>query len=206
MEYRELNRNTLERAIGGLRSYVPEEQTWLAIEAQLEEAEQDRALRIATHSLPLHTPPPLVWENISSALEAQSKPEAKVRKLWQHPAMAVAAAVFGVILVAGWWLYLREDAGTQIVMHSTEVLDISGFEGDWDDDEEAIAMVVSMVDKSPNNENLHSLKTELEELNDAKAMLKDKMNEYGKDAELIRRLSKIERERSKIVKQMAAEI
>jgi hypothetical protein len=32
------------------------------------------------------------------------------------------------------------------------------------------------------------------------------MSQYGKDAELIRRLSKIERERSKIVKQMAAEI
>ena len=202
MEYRELNRNTLERAISELPGYAPEQELWTAIEAQLELEMQDKQLRIATHQLPLYAPPPLVWENISSELE--QKP--KLRKLWARPLLAVAATIFGVILSVGAWLYFSEETGAQMVLHTTEMLDVTGFEGDWDEDEQDIAMVVSMVEKIPHNENLSALKTELEELNEAKAMLTHTMSQYGKDAELIRRLSKIERERSKIVKQMAAEI
>ncbi len=202
MDYRELNRNTLERAISELPGYAPEQGLWTAIEAQLELEAQDKQLRIATHQLPLYAPPPQVWENISGALE--QKP--KLRKLWTKPVLAVAATIFGAILSVGAWLYFSEETGAQMVLHTTEMLDISDFEGDWDEDEQDIAMVVSMVEKMPANENLTSLKTELEELNEAKSVLTHTMSQYGKDAELIRRLSKIERERSNIVKQMAAEI
>lgn len=202
MDYRELNRNTLERAIGELPGYTPEQELWTAIEAHLDLETQDKQLRLATHQLPLYSPPPLVWENISN--ELAQKP--KLRKLWVRPALAVAATIFGMILSVGAWLYFSEETGTQIVMHSTEMLDITGFEDDTEEDEQAIAMVVSMVEKRPGNETLTSLKTELDELNEAKAVLTHTMNQYGKDAEMIRRLSKIERERAKIVKQMAAEI
>ncbi len=202
MDYRELNRNTLERAISELPGYAPEQGLWTAIEAQLELEAQDKQLRIATHQLPLYAPPPQVWENISGALE--QKP--KLRKLWTKPVLAVAATIFGAILSVGAWLYFSEETGAQMVLHTTEMLDISDFEGDWDEDEQDIAMVVSMVEKMPANENLTSLKTELEELNEAKSVLTHTMSQYGKDAELIRRLSKIERERSNIIKQMAAEI
>ncbi|NUO00947.1 MAG: hypothetical protein HUU01_10075 [Saprospiraceae bacterium] len=202
MEYRELNRNTLERAIRELPGYTPEQELWTAIEAHLEQETQDKHLRMATHQLPLYSPPPLVWENISN--ELAQKP--RLRKLWQRPGFAVAASIFGVLLSVGAWLYLSESNGTQMVLHSTEMLDVTGFEGDWDEDEADIAMVVSMIEKLPANENLSALKTELEELNEAKAVLTNNMTQYGKDAEMIRRLSKIERERSKIVKQMAAEI
>ncbi|MDZ4683351.1 MAG: hypothetical protein SH848_18990 [Saprospiraceae bacterium] len=202
MEYRELNRNTLERAIRELPGYTPEQELWTAIEAQLELEAQDKQLRIATHQLPLYSPPPQAWGKISSELE--QKP--KLRKLWTRPVLAIAATIFGVILSVGVWLYFSEDTGAQMVLHTTEMLDVTGFEGDWDADEQDIAMVVSMVEKMPENENLNSLKTELKELNEAKAVLTHTMSQYGKDADLIRRLSKIERERSKIVKQMAAEI
>lgn len=202
MDYQELNRNTLRRAIGELPGYAPEPDAWEAIELHLDQEGQDKQLRLATHQLPLYTPPPELWQQISGELE--KKPV--LRAWWSKPSMAAAAAVFGVLLSVGVWLYMSEDQGTQTLAYSTEMMDVTGFDDDSSEDEEAIAMVVSMVEKMPDNENLHSLKTELKELNEAKAMLTETMSRYGKDAEMIRRLSKIERERSKIVKQMASEI
>lgn len=202
MEYRELNRNTLEHAIGELPGYVPEQDLWPLIETHLDQEVQEKQLRLATHQLPLYTPPPLVWENISSELD--SKP--KLKRLWLRPVLAAAASIIGILLCVGAWLYFSEDNGVMVVLSTTEMMDVSGFEDDWNEDEAAIAMVVSMVEKVPGNENLAALKTELEELNEAKSMLTQTMDRYGKDVELIRRLSKIERDRAKIIKQMAAEI
>ena len=83
------------------------------------------------------------------------------------------------------------------------------FEVDWNEDEDAFDMVMNFC-KTQNIvcelPEFKMLKSELEELNTAREVLKTALEFYGTDPELIAQLTSIEHERSGVLKKMIAKI
>jgi hypothetical protein len=80
---------------------------------------------------------------------------------------------------------------------------------DWDEDEDAFDMVLAFC----KTENIVcelpefvTLKSELEELNNAREELKQALDHYGADAELVAQLTRIEHDRSDVLKKLIAKI
>ncbi len=193
----EKNKSTLTAALKKLSEYDPPAKVWQGIE-------RDLNYRQNLANLPQYSPPVAVWEGIEAHLE---KPQAKVFRLSMQQILALAAMICGVAL--GWyWLSLDKEA-TVLVAYSEESYQPQFLAADWNDDEAAIQVVVKEYDRkmeldapeaSPN------LKTELQELNTAKAELEELIQRYGKDASVIQEISEIELERTDVIKKMAAAI
>lgn len=201
MNVDEQNYQTLRNAIDSLPSYEPKASSWDVVNQRLTSAEtMDNALA----QLANYAPPTAIWERITAELEQPAKVR-RLRPVW----IGVAAAAVAVVSVGTyfWNIQTPEPVETlQVVYQEVEKLNNVG-KADWDDDEADIALVtkayaqrVSFLQKDK------SLLSELEELNLAKQEIKTMLAKYGNDADLIRTIADIERQRSAIVKQMATEI
>lgn len=201
MNAEEQNYQTLRNAINQLPGYEPNTDIWKEINQRLKGEENlDNALA----QLATYPPPAAVWERISADLE---KP-ANVRRL--RPVWISAAAAAVVVVSVGtylWNVQTPEPLETLQVVYQEVEQPNNVVKADWDEDEADIALVtkayaqrVSLLQKDK------SLLSELEELNLAKQEIKTMLAKYGNDADLIRTIADIERQRSNIVKQMATEI
>lgn len=199
----EQNQETLRNAINRLPTYEPGTSVWDAIDRRLTSEE---TLDHAIAQLPKYTPPAMVWERIAEDLE---KP-ATVRRL--RPAWIGAAAAAVVLFTVGIYFWNTEEPApietVQVVYTETEQPE-NALTADWDDDDtemqevvEAFAQKASFVKEADDQ----SLLSEWEELKSAKAEIKTMLAKYGNDAELVRTIAEIERQRSTIVKKMATEI
>lgn len=201
MNKEEQNYQTLRNAIQQLPDYEPSIAVWEVIDQRLKSEE---TLDNALAQLTTYAPPTAVWERISEDLE---KP-ATVRRLRLVWIGAAAAAV--LVVSAGtyfWNTQTPEPVETLQVVYQEVEQPSNIVKADWDDDEadidfvaKAYAQRVAFLQKDD------SLLSELEELNQAKLEIKTMLAKYGNDANLIRTIADIERQRSAIVKQMATEI
>jgi hypothetical protein len=204
----EKNRNILQKSIASLPEYEPEPLVWLSIESELDAAEKQNALETAIRQLPVYQPPQSVWENIENDLARVPENDSKSAIVWLKRISAAAAAI--AILVLGNHFFNQNAEQEHIaISFSTEVAEEALFRHDWDDDNDAFEMALSFCE----TENIVCqmpeflvLKTELEDLNEARETLKSALDHYGADAELIAQLIQIEHDRSDVLKKMIEKI
>jgi len=204
---KETNKHILIEGLNNLPQYEPKASLWDAIDEQLSLEEKDLDLKKSIAGLPNYDPPAMVWDQIESQLDQEQKPAARVFNLRRW---ASVAAVFALITVGAWMFYNTDTGGEYVaVTYSEETVAASFLEVDWEEDEDAFAMVAqfcktdNVVCKQPD---FKILTEELDELNTARNELKVAMDNYGKDPELIAQLTVIEHERSDILKRIIKRI
>lgn len=203
MKYTEHNRNTLREALNRLPQHEPPDETWEQLEAELGKSRGAAALKAALGQLPSYSPPPSVWEAIESGLEQPAKaPSFRFRRL------ILPAAAASIAALAAWFVFHPFGEAELKTTYAYETARINSglFENDWDEDEEALQAVAGQFREDPlarRQDQYQALLEEWRELEEAKAEVKEIMELYGKDARLVRQMSAIERERSKVAKAMA---
>ena len=104
---------------------------------------------------------------------------------------------------------MYQQANVAPLSYAVETVDEQLFEADWDEDEnlfEEINVICQTKTYSCTVPEFQILEKELQELNEAKSDLKQAINSFGKDTELISQLSEIELERTTVLKKMIATI
>lgn len=222
---KELNHNTLKNALGQLPQHEPPVQVWDSvverlqvqtaveelpeyhppdfvwdnIEMDLAQAKQVDILQQTIQELPAYEPPALVWESIENELP----PTAKIVKMrWLR--YAVAAAMVGILFVAGLFLQ-HQNNETVTVAFTEEVRNVEDLTPDWYEDEDAFATILAFCKTQTftcEEPLFIDLKSELEELNDARKALETVMGDYGQDANLMKQLARVEHQRSDVLKKM----
>lgn len=192
----------LHQAIAELPVHQAPYGLWGRIERQLE---QEGNLHKAIAELPVYTAPDGIWDRI----EGELNKGAKIRRLssWSW---SVAAGI-AIVLSAAIGLYQwKQTTGNITYAYSEEKIAPLNTSRDWDTAEEDVqevqALFANYCKYQSQQEEDCALERELKELNDAKAELKAVMDRFGEDPDLIRELSELEMDRSRIVKAMVEKI
>jgi len=196
---------SLQKALKALPSYAAPADLWSAIDQQLELDAQERVLQQQLTHLPAYQPPPSVWLHIDRQL-TQDTPRPLWRVLAKYPLRW--AAIMLLLFSLTWWMTLRQHSDW-LYSQQQEQADSWLLAADWDTDEVAFSEVVRLHQRYLQIFDDHSaaaLQEELMELNAARLELKQAMQQYGKDRELIRQLAAIEQARTRVVNQMAQQI
>ncbi len=201
---KELNHNTLHQAVQRLPEYGPPAALWDALEEALEAEEM---LIESAHSLPQYEPPAQVWQNLEETLAENpvSRPVLRVTIFRQ----LMAAAAVGLILLSAWWLFKTDNFGAEQVVVSEEKLDEQIRASVQEEEDAAFELVQTLCQsRAPvcQQPEFKTLKSELDELTQAKESLRQALGQYGDDAGLAAQLVRIERERSGLLRQMMSMI
>lgn len=202
--YFEKNKETLAGAIADLPAYTAPDHIWDKLESSLENQERFRS---ALEQLPEHRPPPAVWENIDQALDVPVPGKHPFRyRLLQGTRSRIAAAILCGLAIGLWWFLNTEAPAKTSIVHSVEIQARVNFNEDWHDEESQIAAVMAQVERSAvaNPQMVKRLKLEYTELTDARSEVEAMMERYGQDEGLLKEVARIERERSKVIKELAA--
>lgn len=201
----EKNRTTLDRALAELRVLEAPEHNWPAIAGRLDEADDFDRLTLAARQLPVRKAPEHNWPAIAARLEAPVRP---MRPWWTKPAAGWAAAVALAVTMA--WLFGPDTTSTEVMITvRTETVDPHLLGNDWETDEAAIAEVVNLYQQQHPVFRIDEGRdwlSELAELNAARLELLEAMEQFGRDAVLLKELADIERDRSQILQEMAQRI
>ena len=172
---------------------------------RLDQLIEELNLQKGIGQLPEHEPPKLVWESIEVNLvkhAENAKPRLFWRKRWS------TAASFLLLIGASWWA-MNQAKTTESFQYAQETIDVQLLEADWDEDGEALAQIEAICKAKAYTcalPEFRQLEQELEELNEAKSDLKQAIEDFGKDTQLIAQLSEVELERTTILKKMMANI
>ncbi len=202
----EINRRTLKSALRKLPAYDPPDMVWDHIAESLHE----NPLHAAIGNLPQYGPPAEVWEGIENKLEGETRAGAKVKRL-STKAWFSAAAAIALLLVAIFWL-LPNNAGSDpevSLSYSQENMLLSRPMQEPEEMENYFSQILQVFEEQPFMKDLvdyERLRGELDELNEARNALQGALERYGEDADLVRQLSRLERDRSDILKELAAAI
>ena len=201
---KELNHNTLQQAIQRLPEYEPPAGLWGALEESLDTEER---LTASVRTLRQYEPPAQVWQNLETTLEQDPL---------QQPAQRItvfrrimAAAAIGLILLSAWWLVNTGNAGTEQIVVSQQKLDEHLRVSIQENEDTAFELVQTLCQsRAPVCEEpaFKTLKSELDELTQAKESLRQTLGRYGDDPGLTAQLARIERERSGLLRQMMSMI
>ena len=193
---KELNINTLQKALGQLPEYEPPTGLWDALEAALD---ADGLLSESARSLPQYDPPAQIWSNLENAL-AQKK---TFRISFSRKILAAAAV--GLLLLGAWWFMSPDTSGQGRVVVTQETLNEEIRNSVQEKDDAAFELVETLcASRAPVCEqpDFKALKSELDELSEAKKELRNTLGRYGDDPALAAQLVRIERERSGLLRQM----
>lgn len=207
---KELNKDILDSALNRLPQYEPPDSVWQGINARLPLTE-----------LPTYDAPDFIWQNIENQLSIpqNQNPTSKIRNIWDIPInsglrggnfykIAIAASI-SLLVAVGFWFYKIKNNDTNVVAISTEIVDNQLLKQDFDADSESFAMVEAFcktalpVCEQPDFKNL---KSELDELNAAHERLKNAIGDYAANPDLIDELTKVENERSTVLRQLVQKI
>ncbi|MBK7872345.1 MAG: hypothetical protein IPJ74_17540 [Saprospiraceae bacterium] len=199
----ENNYQILQNAIKRLPQYTPSVSTWEAIDYQLDMDQSQEQLQATIRDLPSYAPTAALWERIEKDLN--TKPTLRIsRGVWLSAAAAILAAVVSLVF----WLNQTPEPEETVQMQYAQA-ETNPIKADWDEDDAIIKDIADAYAQRSDflkNTDSENLLFDLEELNEAKAEIKTMMQNYGQDAQLVRTMVEIERERSEIVKKMAQEI
>lgn len=193
---KELNINTLQKALGQLPEYEPPTGLWDDLEAALD---ADGLLSESARSLPQYDPPAQIWSNLENAL-AQKK---TFRISFSRKILAAAAV--GLLLLGAWWFMSPDTSGQGRVVVTQETLNEEIRNSVQEKDDVAFELVETLcASRAPVCEqpDFKALKSELDELSEAKKELRNTLGRYGDDPALAAQLVRIERERSGLLRQM----
>ncbi len=201
----ERNHQTLQNAIVQLLDYQPKHRLWDAIEQRLDAEQSQERLQEAINQLPTYAPPTELWNRIAAELEQPSPMRLRVsRSAWLSLAAATILAVISLVF----WLN-RTPEPTETVQMLYAAAEANPINADWNEDEATIEHIMNIYAQRASflqSEPGETLISDLKELNEAKAEIQNMMQKYGQDAQLVRTIVEIERQRSEIVKKMAQEI
>ncbi len=195
---KEFNRKTLVEALSSLPQYHPPEEVWTSIEEAVELT--GMPYQKSLKSLPEYEPPSEVWEKITQHL-----PSGKVRRLIVRRTLAAAASIV-LLITAG--LLLDNFYGAEqdfTISYSTETVDAALVGHNWNEDEDVFEEFDQLC---KNREYICArpefieLKSELDELTDAKYSLVSALGKYGANADIITQLKEIELERTDLLKKL----
>ncbi len=181
-----------------LPTYEPPEKIWENIEASLD---QPASLHEVIGELPEYSPPEDLWNDIQLELIINHQPRSRSIFAWR----AVAAVLLvGVAICLSWWLWFHDDATIKYT-YSEEVIEELHLQEFAETDAESFQLVHQWCEQHPwlcNTHEFRVLKQELEDLKTAKTKLMKAMGNYSDDPDLLTLLSRIERERSEVLKQI----
>lgn len=201
--YREINQETLRHSIQQLPQYQAPPSLWNRIEGNLD---GQVSLKKAIEELPVYAPPAQLWAQIEQALDRpqQSKDTGVYRLSGRIRWWAAAAALVG-IAAFGWWLVAADAAEVTTFAYSEELQTAPPVDPDWNEEDQIIQEVLQRAGTSAvaDQQVVSQLKSEVNELDDARAEIMDMMKRYGEDEQLLKEVARIERARSKVAKQLA---
>ena len=196
-----------------LPQYEPPDTVWQNIET-----------RLSLRALPTYDAPDVVWQGIEKQLLKGEKPRKKrnilrgtnLRKIKNLPKITVAnlpkiaiAASVALVVSVGFCFFRTQKTVEQTVTVSTEVVDNQLLKKDFDNEEASFALVEAFCKTAMpvcEQPEFKTLKNELDTLNSARAELKNAIGDYAADADLIAELTKIENERTTVLRQLVEKI
>ncbi|HKK74796.1 MAG TPA: hypothetical protein VJ953_06990 [Saprospiraceae bacterium] len=195
----------IRQAISELPDYQAPEQLWPQISEQLDIDQKERLIQRQLAQLPDYHPPETVWTEIAEGL-AKAPPKNTWLRLVRQPLTWAASFL---LLFSLYWLVTQSQGPEVSYTYTTQAESQWLLESDWDADEADFAEVVQLHQRylrTFDDQSAASLQEEFDELNTAREEIKETLDRYGKDQELIRQLAAIERARTQIVNQMAQQI
>lgn len=203
----EINKNTLIESLSALPEYDPPESLWDAIDNRLDEELGAPYSRQDLRQLPRHNPPDELWAKIEDKLENRG---GKIIPLGIRRIMAVAASL--ALLFAAYWVFeqtpikgANPSAAKGVISYSTEVADDFILKKDWNEDEDAFTEFKELCEAKKyicEHPEFQVLKTDLDELTEAKMAIQEAIGSYGTDPELVTQIKEIELERTDLLKKM----
>lgn len=197
----EKNKNILRDALQRLPGHDAPEMVWPKLEADLQ---LQAAIDFNIPLLPEHQPPDWVWDNLNTQIKS-AKPGPKKSVLARIWPMWAAAASICLLLCAVWFLQPSGSGDDMSIRYSEEKVDNVLLAVVREPEDEAFQLLEEIcrqpapVCKDPE---FIALKTELDELTAAKSELREAMGLYETDTELNVQLTRIERERSELLRRM----
>ncbi len=200
----------LRKAISELPDHYPPAELWENLSDHLEQSQAESALHQAIAELPTYEPPSLVWEGIEAELtptEEKVVPQRKIIPMWRRP--AIAAGFTALVCAMAWWLLSAPGGETVNISYATMEVMNTDTDEEQRRDEEAFQIVLGeravqvALQMDPE---MQILKEELVELDAAREQLLVAMSYYGRDAEMEQQMTKIEHERSNVLKEIITKI
>jgi hypothetical protein len=208
--------NKLQDALKKLPIYAAPSMNWKGIEGKLEDSEaKKRALEQEITQLPTYSPPISLWDSIEQELDSVPMNASVLKpvfglKTWQK--YAIAALFMGCLLTFGVVFYQNATSvGNEkiTIAYSEEKYDATPIKEDWDEDEAAFAKVEEICQQQAflcEQPEVKTLKSELDELNEAKQSLKTALGQYGTDETVVAELVAVEKERTAVLKKIMEKI
>lgn len=212
MNFQEEEDMKLHRAVKSLPQYSPSDDVWLDIMNFLDKEEREQTKLIdAVVKLPQYEAPAMLWDVIETQLP---KHEAKVVSIFSIARMAMAAAVIGFAATLTLFWYASENQKDSIsYSYSTEQIEnnagLSANTSIEAEDEQTFAQVAQICEQQSficEQPVVKQLRSELEELNDARNQLKEALGAYGSDEDIQQQLLAIEQERTDVLKKIMDQI
>ncbi len=182
--------------LNSLPQYDPPEEVWENVRSVLE---GDSALRASLKHLPQYEPPGKIWGGIKKELEN--------KKRFLIYRLAAAAAILLIPLGAWWFLNKPVSSERITISFSQEVVQKRPVLSNEEADREITQMVdgwCEQYDWICTTDEFIYLKNELEDLSQARVRLLKAIGPYDDNPVLITTLSRIERERSEVLRRMAS--
>ncbi|MEY4902818.1 MAG: hypothetical protein RLZZ292_633 [Bacteroidota bacterium] len=208
--------NKLQDALKKLPLYTAPSMIWSSIEGALEDSEEEKkAFEQEITQLPTYSPPISLWDSIEQELDSTPMKASVLKpvfglKAWQK--YAIAALFMGCLLTFGVVFYQNATSvGNEkiTIAYSEEKYDPTPIKEDWDDDEAAFAKVEEICQQQAflcEQPEVKTLKSELDELNEAKQSLKTALGQYGTDETVVAELVAVEKERTAVLKKIMEKI
>jgi hypothetical protein len=222
---KELNQDTLKKALEQLPTYEPATTVWSAIDMQL----QISGLK---NDLNQYAPPFFIWDSLEKQLELDNS-ELKIKNLELSTAFnselnrelntsikplkkqgllrqlnlrkwAMAATIAGMVFTVFTVLKPKNTEGGDF-KYSTETVDNQLIKNDWNDSEADFKMVEDFCQQqitACETPVFKTLKHELDELNTAREDIKNAIGDFNSNADLIMQLRDIEQQRATVLKQI----
>ena len=191
----EQNKHLLQQALGQLPAYEPPMGIWEDIQTALD---ADQMLQNQLPALPTYTPPDAVWDAIELQLPKQ-------RRFGRVLMLRLAAAAVLLGMAIGVWWLTGVRAEEAIIVQTQEIADPNILETTQAPEDSAFLFVQKFCETQVpicQDPAFEALKTELDELSEAKEALRAALGSYSDDPALAEQMIRIERERSALLQQI----
>lgn len=226
---KEKNKEILTAALGKLKSYTPGDEVWEGIESKLNERVLDEAL---SRLKPI-VPPESVWSAIDNELSkkevlgrlSQYEPPVEVwnrieESLGEDKIVSISrrkrvfrtiqwVSAIAAMLIFGFFLFKSVISTSTTITYSEEWIETGDISFWEEEDVEVEAVLDELCQENPqacNNPEFKELQEELDFLEQAKREILSQMSEYDENPELEIVLTKIELERTDLIKKMISEV
>lgn len=200
-----INSDVLKRGLSQLPEYSPPPRLWQSIGSELDDQQSGvDLLRNGVRELPVHPAPDGLWLRIEAELPPA---KGRVRRLFDWRLIASSAAAVAIVAAAMFWLQPTADS-EQLTYHE-EVVDDALFAHTMDEEPDAEAAIEAVLAQCfrqtfiCESEEVVQLRTELTELSAVVNELRTAIGSFGDNPDLMLKLAKFERQRSKIVREIS---